>query len=464
VAWNDWRPAAALLRGLLALAACLAAPAMAAAPTGGQAPVARPAPLGPGERLIPIRTPLGPQRVWVRTVGSDAAPVKLLLLHGGPGATHEYFENFTAALAGDDVQLVFYDQLGSGRSDHPDGDALWTIPRFVDEVEQVRTALGMGRDDLCLLGHSWGGILAIEYALAHPQTLKCLVISNMMASGPAYNAYAERVLMPAMDPRQLATVKALEASGRTDDPRYMQILMPMHYEKHILRRPAADWPEPVTRAFGHINQHVYALMQGPSELGLSGRLAKWDRFADLGRIAVPTLVIAGRHDTMDPAHMARMAVALPHGELLYLPESAHMAMWDEPERYFAGLRAFLAAGAGNGTGGTGGGGATGDAPPASAPVALGQTIALGGPRVRPDRVVEDSRCPTGVRCFHPGRLVVRTTVSGGAWSRRVDLVLGRPSPVADGMVTLVSAAPDRVVGKPLDPRDYRFTFRFQGGL
>ncbi len=205
----------------------------------------------------------------------------------------------------------------------------------------MRRALGLNRDNFCLLGQSWGGILAIEYALEHQQHLKGLVISNMMASIPAYNDYANRVLMPAMDQSLLAEVKALEAGGKTSDPRYMEILIPLHYEQHVLRRPHAEWPEPVNRSFAHINTDLYSLMQGPSELGASGRLLHWDRFNDLGRITTPTLVIGARYDTMDPAHMEAMSKQLPKGQYLYLPEGSHLAMYDDQLRYFDGLVDFL---------------------------------------------------------------------------------------------------------------------------
>jgi proline iminopeptidase len=208
-------------------------------------------------------------------------------------------------------------------------------------MEQVRLALGLDRDNFCLLGQSWGGILAMEYALKYQQNLKGLVISNMMASIPAYNDYAHQVLMPAMDPQTLAEVKALEASGNVADPRYMGLLIPMHYERHILRRPYAEWPEPVVRSFSHLNFDLYALMQGPSELGASGRLADWDRFADLKHITVPTLVIGARYDTMDPAYMEAMSKELPNGRYLHLPEGSHLAMYDDQQRYFDGLVEFL---------------------------------------------------------------------------------------------------------------------------
>lgn len=293
-----------------------------------------------GVRMVDIATPKGNFRVWTKRVGNNPK-LKLLLLHGGPAMTHEYFEAFDSFLPAEGIEYIYYDQLGSAYSDQPNEDSLWAIDRFVDEVEQVRQALKLGKDDFCLLGHSWGGMLAIEYALKYQQNLKCLVISNMMDSIPAYNRYAERVLMPKMDPAQLALVKQLEATGKTDDPRYMATLIPMHYQQHFLRRPFAQWPEPVLRAMKHANLPVYALMQGPSELGASGRLVAWDRTADLGRIAIPTLVIGATHDTMDPAWMRDMANRLPKGRFLLCPEGGHMAMYDDQQTYFAGLTRFL---------------------------------------------------------------------------------------------------------------------------
>ncbi len=293
-----------------------------------------------GVRMIPIKTPKGTFNVWTKRVGNNPA-VKLLLLHGGPAATHEYFEAFDSFLPMAGVEYYYYDQLGSFYSEHPDDDSLYELPRFVDEVEQVRQALELDRDNFYLLGHSWGGILAIEYALAYQKHLKGLVISNMMSSIPAYVEYANEVLMPAMDRQVLAEVKALEAKKDYKNPRYMELLMPAHYEKHILRRPAAEWPDPVNRAFAHLNDKIYVPMQGPSELGASGKLANWDRSRDLAKIAVPTLVIGAEHDSMDPKHMEWMSKQLPKGEYLHCPNGSHMDMYDDQETYMKGLIAFL---------------------------------------------------------------------------------------------------------------------------
>jgi len=244
-------------------------------------------------------------------------------------------------LPAEGVEYYHYDQLETGESDRPNDPDLWTLARYVDEVDQVRKAIGGAKDNFCLLGHSWGGMLAMEYALAHQDQMKCLVISNMMASIPAYNAYAKNVLEPQVNQAALKQILAMEASGKTEQPQYMGLLMPNWYEQHILRRPGDQWPEPVIRAASNMNRQFYVTMQGPSEMGASGRLVNWDRFADLKRIQIPTLVISGKYDTMDPAYMAQMAKQLPHGELV-ATNGGHMAMYDDQQAYFAGLTRFLA--------------------------------------------------------------------------------------------------------------------------
>lgn len=292
-------------------------------------------------RMLDVTTPKGVFKVWTRRVG-DNPRIKLLLLHGGPGFGHEYLEAFDDYLPAQGIEYYYYDQLGSFYSDQPEmSDEMLDLPRFVDEVEQVRQALGLERDNFYLFGQSWGGILAIEYALAHQDHLKALIVSNMVASFPLYNEYAETVLMPAMDQAVLAEVKQLEAEGRYEDPRYMELLIPSHYEQHILRMPYTEWPEPVLRSFEHYNPDVYVPMQGPSELGGSGRLLTWDRMADLHTITVPTLTIGARHDTMDPKQMEWMAGQMPRGHYLYCPDGSHLAMYDDQRTYMSGLIDFI---------------------------------------------------------------------------------------------------------------------------
>ena len=296
--------------------------------------------LAGGARLVPISTPVGEFKVWTKRVGTNP-DLKVLLLHGGPGATDELYECFDVWFPRAGIEYYYYDQLGSLRSDQPDDPSLWDLDRFVDEVEQVRQALKLDESNFVLLGQSWGGLLAMEYALHHQEHLKGLVISNMMSSAPAYNAYAHDVLMPTMDQQVLAEIQKFEADGRTDDPRYSELLMTHHYELHVCRMPYADWPEPARRSVDHINPSIYVPMQGPSELGLSGSLEKWDRSADLTDIDVPALVIGATHDTMDPKHMEWMAGQLPQGRYLHCPNGSHLSQFDDPQHYFPGLIDFL---------------------------------------------------------------------------------------------------------------------------
>ena len=293
-----------------------------------------------GVRMIPIKTPKGEFRVWTKRIGNNPR-IKVLLLHGGPAATHEYFEAADSYFPAASIEYYYYDQLGSAYSDQPKDASLWDLARFVDEVEQVRAALGLTKDNFFLLGHSWGGILAMEYALKHQQNLKGLIISNMMASIPAYNDYANKVLMPQMDQKILAQIKAMEAKQQYEDPRYMELLVPNFYVQHLMRAPFEQWPDPLMRAFNKLNRPIYVKMQGPSEMGASGDLINWDRTADLEKIAVPTLVIGATHDTMDPKHMEMMSKAVAKGRFLLCPNGSHMAMYDDQTTYFGGLTSFL---------------------------------------------------------------------------------------------------------------------------
>lgn len=295
------------------------------------------APVSTNIKMIEIA---GGHKVWTQKMGNSDS-IKLLLLHGGPGATHEYFKNLDQYFFGKDIEYYYYDQFGSHNSDPTNDPADWTIDRFVEEVESVRKALGLNASNFYLLGHSWGGILAMEYALKYQQNLKGLIISNMMASIPDYNDYANTVLGPEMPPEVLAEIKQLEANKDYGNPRYMELLIPHHYEQHILRMPADTWPDEVNNAFAHINQEMYVAMQGPSEFGASGLLEFWDRKNDLKDIKTRSLVIGASHDTMDPAHMEWMSNELPNGSFLLCKKGSHMAMWDDTDTYANGIIKFL---------------------------------------------------------------------------------------------------------------------------
>lgn len=282
----------------------------------------------------------GKFKVWTKRIGNNPK-IKVLLLHGGPACTHEYWECMESFLPQEGIEFYYYDQLGSAYSDQPNDTSLWNLPRFVEEVEQVRQQLGLNKDNFYLLGHSWGGILASQYALKYQDNMKGLIISNMMMSVPEYGKYAEEVLAKQMDPAVVAEVRALEAKGDYANPRYMELLMPNFYAKHICRIPLESWPDPVTRSFAKINQTIYVSMQGPSEFGVSGKLEKWDITAQLPKLKIPTLVVGGTHDTMDPEHMKMVSEKVQKGRFLLCPEGSHMSMWDDQAHYFPGLISFL---------------------------------------------------------------------------------------------------------------------------
>ncbi len=295
-----------------------------------------------GINVIPIKTAKGVFNVWTKRVGNNPK-IKVLLLHGGPGATYELYECFDGYLPYEDIEYIYYDQLGSHRSDNPDDPSLWTIERFVNEVDQVRQALSLTHDNFYLLGQSWGGMLAMEYALAHQEHLKGLIISNMMSSVPAYNKYAKEVLGPQLPPDVLKRIQELEEKGEYKNPDYEGLLMKYFYTKHVLRMPLDQWPDSVMRALHHINEKIYTYMQGPSEFGIidSATLHNWDRSKDLPKISVPTLTVGAAHDTMDPKHMEWMAGQVQNGRYLHCPDGSHLSQYDDQKTYIKGVVKFL---------------------------------------------------------------------------------------------------------------------------
>ncbi|MHA7130876.1 proline iminopeptidase-family hydrolase [Algoriphagus namhaensis] len=293
-------------------------------------------------RLIPISTPSGDFRVWTQQIGESDA-IKVLLLHGGPGMSHGQYGNFIDYLPEEGVEFIWYDQLGSANSDQPSDSTLWTIERFVDEVEQVRQALGLNADNFYLLGQSWGGMLAMEYALKHQENLKGLIVANMMASLPEYERYAKEVLGPQMPQEVFEELMDIERNMDFENPRYMELLNEHHYPYHVLRMPLDQWPAEVVQTLEKVNPEVYVYMQGYSEFGITpgATLEGWDIKSELSKITVPTLVIGGTHDTMDPAHMEWMASEFPNGSFLLCPNGSHLSQYDDPEHFFPGLLTFL---------------------------------------------------------------------------------------------------------------------------
>ncbi|WP_426092753.1 proline iminopeptidase-family hydrolase [Flavobacterium sp. DSR3-2] len=295
-----------------------------------------------GIKMIPIKTPKGTFKVWTKRVGNNPK-IKVLLLHGGPGLTHELYEAFDGYFPNESIEYIYYDQLGSYYSDQPNDNSLWTNDRFVEEVEQVRIALGLDSSNFYLMGQSWGGILAMEYALKYQKNLKGLIISNMMASAPAYNKYAEEVLGPKLPKAVFDQIKTFEKNKDYTNPKYTELLFKYYYTEHILRMPVDQWPESINRTFKHINPNVYVYMQGPSEFGITGNasLKNWDVTARLKTISVPTLVIGAKYDTMDPKHMEWMSKEVQNGSFLFCPNGSHLSQYDDPKTYFPGVIKFL---------------------------------------------------------------------------------------------------------------------------
>lgn len=291
-----------------------------------------------GVRMIPITTPLGSFKVWTKRFGSNPR-IKILLLHGGPAMTHEYMECFETFFQRQEFEFYEYDQLGSYYSDQPKDSSLWTTARFVEEVEQVRRAIGADSSNFYVLGNSWGGILAMEYALKYQRHLKGLLVANMVASAPEYGKYADEVLAGQMPAQVLAAIKTIEAKKDFNNPRYMELLMPNFYHEHLCR--LKEWPDAVNRAFKHVNGEVYTMMQGPSEFGISGRLSNWDIKDRLKEIAVPTLMIGAKYDTMDPKAMEAQSKLVQRGSYLYCPNGSHLSMWDDQQVFMTGVIKFI---------------------------------------------------------------------------------------------------------------------------
>ncbi|HEY1926869.1 MAG TPA: proline iminopeptidase-family hydrolase [Caulobacteraceae bacterium] len=286
-----------------------------------------------GIRMVPVVG--GKYKVWTKRVGRG--PVKVLLLHGGPGFSHEYLEAMESFLPQAGIEMYYYDQLGVNNSDQPDDTSLWTLPRYVEEVEEVRRGLGL--DQFVLYGHSWGGMLALEYSLKYQQHLRGLVISDMTAGIQSYLKRTAALKVSLLSPEQLAQLNALEATQAYDSPEYTKIMMEDLYPQMICR--LQPWPESVTRCFRHVNETIYNQMQGKSEFLVTGNFKDWERWDRLHEIKVKTLTIGAEHDEMDPNDMRRMATLMPNASSAICPNGSHLCMWDDQAVYFDHLLGFL---------------------------------------------------------------------------------------------------------------------------
>jgi proline iminopeptidase len=260
----------------------------------------------------------------------------LFLLNGGPGLPCDYLRDPLIALAGDTLRVVTYDQLGCGRSDRPKDKSLWRIERYVEEVETVRKALGLG--PVHLLGHSWGGWLSIDYALKYQKNLKSLILSNTCGDMPHLVTELDRH-RSALGPATIAMMQRHEAEGTLDHPTYQAAITILNY-RHVLRLDT--WPKSVKASLNDWNPNVYGTMQGPNEFLYIGNLKDWNRIPDMPRIKTPTLIMCGHHDELTPACSMRMHNVLPDSEITVFPNSSHLPMWEEPQAYLDRVSDFLA--------------------------------------------------------------------------------------------------------------------------
>lgn len=289
----------------------------------------------PGSRRIELSNGY---QVFTQTFGENP-DVCILALHGGPAATHEYLLSLAYDLPTDaGYEVVMYDQLGSFFSDQPTED-IWNIDRWVEEVEEVRQALGYDASNFYLLGNSWGGILAMEYALKYQEHLNGLIVCNMVSSIPEYAAYNREVLRTQMRPSLVDSLTAYEDAGDFQNDVYLNLIQKEFYNKHICRLD--EWPQEVEISFSRLNYPLYDLMQGPSEFKVGGRLIDWDITGRLNEIETPTLMVGATHDTMDPAAMKRQSELVQNGQSLTCESGSHLCMWDDRSTFMNGVSAFI---------------------------------------------------------------------------------------------------------------------------
>lgn len=286
------------------------------------------------EQFIPVDG----HRIWTRRVGTSSSPERLpiVLLHGGPGVPSDYLEPLEA-LAADGREVIRYDQLGCGRSDHPDDPSLLQVERFVAELAQVRESLGLER--IHLYGQSWGGMLALEVALSGAEGLASLVLSNAPASMPLWAAETGR-LRRQLPKAVQAVLDEHEQAGSTDSPAYQQAMM-IFYQRHVCRLD--PWPDCLLRSFASMeaDPRVYQAMCGPSEFHITGSLRQWDVTARLNEIRQPTLVISGQHDEATPTITEAVHRGIPGSEWVVLDDCSHLCHLEQPRHYNTLLSAFF---------------------------------------------------------------------------------------------------------------------------
>jgi L-proline amide hydrolase len=285
------------------------------------------------------RIPFRGYETWYRVVESDAADGRAYALcsPGGPGANWLHMKPYE--VFADERTVVFYDQLGAGNSavEAPHDASMWTPELYVEEVDAVREALGLDR--VHLLGHSWGGMLGMQYAATQPEGLVSLIVESSPPSVPAWLDELAR-LRADLPPDVDETLRRHEEAGTFTDPEYEEAVM-VFYKRHLCR--VEPWPDWLVECFAILeaNPEVYHSMNGPSEFHVIGTLKGWDVTPQLGRIQAPTLLFCGRYDEVTPTSVEAAHRAIPESEFVVLEESSHMAQAEEPERTFELVRDFV---------------------------------------------------------------------------------------------------------------------------
>jgi proline iminopeptidase len=263
--------------------------------------------------------------------GSDV----LFCVNGGPGLPCDYLREAHSCFVDQGFRVIAFDQLGCGASDRPSDPSLWTLERYVRETESVRNALGLGR--VHLLGHSWGGWQAIEYALTYPDALATLILSSTVADMPQLRSELAR-LKAALGAEAVAMMQGHEAAGRFDHPEYVAAITLLNY-RHVCR--LLDAPAPVQRSLKDWNMAPYSAIQGPNEFLYIGNIRHWSRLDDLHKIKVPTLITVGQYDEQTPACALEMKLRLPNAELHVFPNSSHLPFYEDAALYYPVLERFL---------------------------------------------------------------------------------------------------------------------------
>jgi len=290
---------------------------------------------------IPIITPVGTYNAWTKKYGYDTAKYRILILQGGPGTAHDYLDELGPRLAQYDLQVIFYGPIGTHYSDKPDNTNFYNMEWFVNEVEQVRSYYNITSDKFILLGQSWGGQLAIDYALKFQDRLLALIISNAVSSMPAYNKFCLEKIIPSYPQDKWKIINDLFISGDLDNPLLMETFSEIHLPVHVYRHPFSEWPAKIMATFQTRNLSMYFPACGKHPITVKGYLDDWDRSNELKSIKIPTLTVGARFDTMDPDHMKWMSTQVQRGSYVFCPNSGHFAHLDDAEVWDKGVIDFI---------------------------------------------------------------------------------------------------------------------------